>query len=244
MIALLGMYDPPELHHANNRFWQGIRAHLGYGPARLTRDMDVMQAWTSPDLLLSQTCGMPFRTVLHGHVALVATPDYGLPGCNPGYYYSVLVVRGDATDRLGDYSGRIFAYNGADSQSGWAGPMNYLNRAGVRFAETLRTGSHAASARAVAGGDADMAGLDGLTWALLREHHPDLTAGLRVVRATPPTPALPFITAAGRDPAPIAAAVRAAISDLSPADRKALHLKGLVDIPAADYLAVPNPPGP
>lgn len=244
MIALLGMYDPPPLHHANNRFWQAIRSHLGYGPKTLTRDMDFMQAWTSPDLLLSQTCGAPFRTLLHPDVTLVATPDYDLPGCDPGYYYSALVVRADAPDRLGDFSGGIFAYNGPESQSGWAGPMTCLNQAGVHFDKLVKTGDHGASALAVVEGRADMAGLDALTWALLNEHDPELTARLRVIDTTAPTPTLPFITAVGRDPAPLAAAIRAAISDLSPADRQALHLKGLVDIPVADYLAVPNPPGP
>jgi len=29
MIAMLGMYDMPALHSANDRFWALIRAHLG-----------------------------------------------------------------------------------------------------------------------------------------------------------------------------------------------------------------------
>jgi len=37
---------------------------------------------------------------------------------------------------------------------------------------------------------------------------------------------------------------RAAIERLTPADRAALHLRGLVSIPAEDYLAIPTPPGP
>ncbi len=245
MITLLGMYDPPALRAANDRYWQGIRSALGYGPKALTRDVDFIEAWQSPDLLLSQTCGMPFRILLHGHVTLVGTPDYGLPGCKPGYYRSVLVVRAADNRRvLTDYSGATFAYNEALSQSGWAGPMTYLNRAGICFGSLIETGGHSASALAVAEGQADMAGLDALTWALLEEHDSDLTDKLRVIAPTKPTPALPYITAKGRDPTPIAAAVRTAIGGLTETDRQILHIKGFVDIPAEDYLTVPTPPTP
>lgn len=242
---MLGMYDLPALRQANDRFWQGIRAQLGFGPRYLTRDIGVMQVWQSPDLLFAQTCGMPFRTVLHPDVTLIGTPDYGLPGCGPGQYRSALVARKDCHRQgLADFADARFAYNEAMSQSGWAGPMTHLTRAGVQVAGLLETGGHRASAVAVAEGRADMAGLDALSWALLCEHESDVTAGLRVIETTAPTPTLPYITATGRDAVAIATAIRAAISGLSEADRRALHLVGLVDIPAADYLAVPTPPGP
>lgn len=243
MIALLGMYDPPALHTANDRFWQLVRAELGYGPDALSRDMGFMEAWQSPDLLLSQTCGLPYRSVLHPDVTLIGTPDNGLPDVAPGYYYSVLVVHADG-NAMADDTGRRFAYNQTMSQSGWAGPMDHLDRAGITFASFLETGGHGASALAVAEGRADMAGLDLLTWTMIGEHDPDLAARLRVIDTSPPTPTLPYITAKSRDPAPIRAALRAAIAGLSENDRAALHLYGLVDIPAADYLSVPTPPAP
>jgi ABC-type phosphate/phosphonate transport system substrate-binding protein len=242
VIAMLGMYDMPALRDANDRFWHSIRGYLGYGPDTLTRDMDFLDIWQSPDLVLAQTCGMPFRTKLYPNVSLIGTPDYGLAGCEAGQYYSVLVVRANADgEALADFSGGRFAYNDARSQSGWSGPGTHFAQAGVRFGSLLETGGHAASALAVAQARADVAGLDALTWALLCEHDPDLTAKLRVIDTTTPTPALPYITAPGRDPAPIAIAVRAAIADLSDADRQTLHLQDLVDIPAAEYLAVPTP---
>lgn len=242
---MLGMYDGPALQPANDRFWQAIRTRLGDGPDTLTRDMDFLDIWQSPDLLFSQTCGMPFRTLLYPDVTLIGTPDYGLPGCDPGHYHSVMLVGAGAKGTtLADFAGGRFAYNDAMSQSGWAGPMTHLAQAEVRFGAFVQTGGHDASALAVAEGHADMAGLDALTWALLGEHDPDLAARLRVVDTTPPTPTLPYITAAGRDPAPIAAAVRGAIAGLSERDRRALHLNGLVDIPVATYLSVPTPPAP
>ncbi|WP_424984748.1 phosphate/phosphite/phosphonate ABC transporter substrate-binding protein [Microbulbifer sp. S227A] len=244
MIAYLGMYDMPALRPANDRFWDRIRVRLGFGPERLTRDPDPWEIWQSADLLLAQTCGMPYRTRLHDAVSLVATPDYGLAGCPPGYYHSVLIAHAHAPgEQPQDFAGQRFAYNEALSQSGWAAPINHMNGLGVTFATHIKTGAHAASARAVAEGRADIAGIDAVTWALLCEHDP-VVGALKVVGTTPPTPGLPLITARDRDVAPIAAAIRAAIGDLATQDRAALHIKGLIDIPATAYLAVANPPAP
>lgn len=244
MIASLGMYDMPAVQTANDRFWALIHAHLGYGPSQLTRDMDPWVLWQSPELLIAQTCGMPYRTRLHQTVALLGTPDYGMAGCPPGHYNSVLVVRADAPgNRLHDFSGGRFAYNEAMSQSGWAAPMTHLNALGIVFAEHIKTGAHAVSAKAVADGAADMAGIDVVTWTLLQEHDP-VAKRLKVIARTTPTPGLPLITAQGRDTAPIADAFRTAIAELAPDDRAALHIKGLIDIPTHTYLTVPNPPSP
>ena len=121
---MLGMYDMPEIQAANDRYWQAIRDRLGYGPASLSRDLDYWEMWQSPDLLLGQTCGMPYRTRLHDKVTLIGTPDFGLPDCPPGYYQSVIVARSEDTrDTLQDFDGARFAYNENMSQSGWAGPF-------------------------------------------------------------------------------------------------------------------------
>jgi len=245
MIAMLGMYDMPALQDANDRFWQAIRAHLGFGPEYLSRDRDFLEMWRSPDLVLAQTCGMPYRTRLHGSVSLIGTPDYyGLPDCPPGYYQSVFVVHKDAPgDSLAEFSGGILAYNDAMSQSGWAAPMTHLQAGGVRIERFFHSGSHGASAQAVAHRYADIAGLDALTWALLQKHS-DVAADLRVLGKTTPTPGLPYITASTRGVDALADAVRSAITGLSDADRGLLHLRGLVSIPAQAYLAVPTPARP
>jgi hypothetical protein len=64
MIAALPMYDRPETAGANDRFWESVRDHLGYGPMTLTRGRDHWDIWQSPDLVLAQTCGLPFRAKL------------------------------------------------------------------------------------------------------------------------------------------------------------------------------------
>ncbi len=243
MTAMLGMYDMPALHPANDRLWDLIRGHLGDGHEQLSRDRDFWDIWHDPDLIFAQTCGMPYRTRLHGKVQLVGTPDYALTGCPPGYYCSVFVAQHDDARDLAALTGGTFAYNEALSQSGWAAPVTHLAGLGLAPATLHETGGHALSAQAVAEGLADYASLDALTWELLKEHS-DLAGKLREVARTDPTPALPYITANGRDAALVASAVRAAIADLSAEDRKALHLQGLIDIPADTYLAVPTPPAP
>lgn len=248
MIASLAMYDWPQVRAEHDRLWSLIRAALAdegiAAPPSLTRDESLWKIWESPDLLLAQTCGMPYRTRLHGRVALVGTPDHALPGAAPGWYYSVFVARADEPGEPVDFIDRILAFNGQDSQSGWAAPQNEMARRGLRFRHTLHTGAHIDSARAVAAGRADIAAIDAVSWRLAEAHLPDLVARLRVVGHTTPTPGLPLITALGRDPAPLARAAAAAITALDPADRAALGLRGLALIPAEAYLAVPTPPPP
>lgn len=248
MIASLGMYDRAECQAANDRFWalirDGLRARGIAAPDALTRgEAAYWPAWQAADLVLSQTCGAPYRTRLHGTVTLVGTPDYGLPGCAPGYYQSVLVIRADdPRDRLAAFGDAGFAYNDTLSQSGWAAPLTHAASLGLRLTPTLETGGHALSALAVAEGRADIAALDAQTWRLICRHDAPLAGRLRVLEATPPTPGLPLIAGPGADGPATFAAVADAIAALSGDDRDLLGLRAIIAIPATTYLAVPNPP--
>lgn len=245
MTASLPMYDTPQTHAANDRLWGLIRGALGSGPATLDRRTDPHATWADPHLVLSQTCGLPFRSALHGRVTLVGTPDYGVEGCPPGYYRSVIVAqKDDPRDDLSAFEGARLARNDRRSQSGWAAIEGHLAEQGLGFSfvgNTTDTGSHAASARMVAEGRADLAALDAVTWALL-VRDTEIASGLRVLLQTRPTPGLPLITAKTRAPAPLFRAVDQAIGALRPLDREALMLRGIVSIPAEAYLAEPLPP--
>lgn len=249
MIASLGMYDFGAAMAANDRLWAGVRDRLRAvgmdAPEALTRGPAAYwPAWEAADLLLSQTCGYPFRARLVGRVAYVGTPDYGVEGCAPGYYRSVFVVRvDDPRASLADFDGAGFAYNEALSQSGWAAPQTHAAKLGLRLRPVVETGGHRQSAAAVAEGRADIAALDAVTWALMQDAAA-VAASLRVVAMTDPTPGLPFITALGGPADLLHAALSEAIAALSPEDRTTLRLRGMVRIPQADYLAVPNPPAP
>ncbi len=247
LIAALGMYDRPETMGANNRLWALMRDALRDmgqdAPQELTRgNMALMAGWLSPELLFSQTCSLPYRAKLADKVALIATPDYGLEGCPAGHYRSVYVARkSDGFTHLDQVAGLDFAYNEALSHSGWAAPYaDHLAR-GLSLRPTLRTGAHHASALAVANGRADYAALDALTWELIEEHD-TFADHLCVIGTTPPSPALPYITA--KDPNPVRIALTQAIAALPPADRATLHLRGITQIPAKAYLSLPIPPAP
>lgn len=248
-LAALPMYDLPDLQGTNDRLWAATRTRLRAAglaaPEALSRHVtDLWALWRAPTLVLAQTCGYPFRARLHDHVALVGTPDYGLEGCPPGYYRSVLVQRADAPAAdLAALAPQRMAFNDALSQSGWAAPCNAALAQDLRLNPALETGSHRASALAVAEGRADWAAIDAVTWRLMSDHDP-VTEHLREAGMTPPTPGLPLITALGNDPALVFRAVSGAIATLATDDLATLHLRGLVAIPAAAYLAVPNPPAP
>lgn len=241
MIAALPMYDRPETAAANDRLWAGIRDNLrGRGiaaPGTLTRERPAFDIWTDPALVLAQTCGLPYRTRLHGQVSLVGTPDHGLADCPPGYYFSAVVARADAPPAAG--AGRL-AFNARLSQSGYAAIMLHARQHGWQFGELVETGSHHASAQAVAEGRADIAAIDAVSWAQMRRWD-RFTDDLQVVAHTAPTPALPFIAAPNAPSEALFKAIGTAIAALSAPDRETLHLRGIVAIPAAEYLAVPDP---
>lgn len=249
MIASLGMYDPLPLQAANDRLWalirDGLRAAGIFAPDTLTRGPEAYwPAWTASDLVFSQTCGLPYRARLHDKVTLIGTPDYGLEGCPPGHYRSLFVARADDPRvALTDYMGGRLAYNEDLSQSGWGAPYNHAAARGLRWSSLLRTGAHWVASKAVADGGADIAAIDALTWELLSRHEP-WPARLRIIETTDPTPGLPYIAGPGADADRMFAVIATAISALTAADRALLHLRGIVRIPTAAYLAVTIPPEP
>ena len=242
------MYDRAETAGANDRFWAlvaaGLHARGLDAPDALTRgDAAYWAAWRDPSLVLSQTCGFPYRAKLHDQVALVATPDYGIEDCPAGYYASVFVARADDARTLPEFRTARFAFNEGLSQSGWAAPQNHAATMGFQFHPSLETGAHLLSALAVAEGQADLAAIDALTWRMIQRWEP-MAANLREVARTSPTPGLPYIAAKGADTEAIYQALVTAVDRLSPEDRDALSLRGIVRIAAERYLAVPIPPSP
>jgi ABC-type phosphate/phosphonate transport system substrate-binding protein len=246
MIASLMMYLRPELAEANDRLWVLIRDRLlaqGMNcPTKLDNSSDEFFVWTHPSLVLSQTCGMPYRLLLHDRVALVGTPDYGLEDCPPGYYRSAIVVRADDTRKgLNDFRNSVFAFNQTISQSGFAAPFALCRTLGFWFDRTVQSGQHLASARMVAQGQADIASLDAVTWRLIQRYEP-FAADLRVIAWTEPTPGLPFVTAAKNDVPLMRDAIRDALNCLTENDRNLLGIRDLVLLDKSAYLAVENPP--
>ena len=241
------MYDFPWMVAANDLLWASISERLNKtgvrAPARLTRGGDLAALWRHPGLILGQTCGYPYMTVLRGSATLIATPEYAFPGCVGVSHRSFIIRRLDDSRRaLGEFRGAVAALNAHDSNTG----MN-LFRATVApiaggapfFRMNLVTGSHEASLTAVADGRADLASIDCVSFALIERGRPELIERVAVVAESPASPCLPFIASGSIPPSTIAAtreALFAALDDPSIAEaRAALGLKGVQVATPADY---------
>jgi ABC-type phosphate/phosphonate transport system substrate-binding protein len=204
-IAAMPMYDYPELAAAHDAFWECFVRHFvatglseGATPPRLTRGVGKFDIWRHPRLLLGQGCEYPLAKSFADNVRLVASPCYTAPGCSGPTYRSAIVVRcDDAAQDLIDLRDRRCTINESNSNSG----MNLLRAAiaplagGMRFFESVVvSGAHRQSARWVAGGEADVAALDCVSWAHIQRVDPAIASKLRVLCWTASSPSLPFIT--------------------------------------------------
>ena len=243
MLASLPMLDFPAHADTTSAFWAAIATALRQrgidAPDQLTRAPDLMAQWQSPDLLLSQTCGMPFVRHLRGKVRLVAGVAYDLPDLRPGTYCSRIILRADAPETtLEDLRGRRVAFNSADSQSG-AGALRRLilplvPPGGAFFGQAVPTGAHVASIRAVAEGRADVAAIDAVTFAFAQRYIP-AAQNVRVLMSTDLTPGLPLITANDGPAEPLFHAIAEALDQIGPEARRVLLINGIVPRADADY---------
>ena len=247
-IAALTMYDLPECRKATDDWWAAIARHLRRAgiddvPAALTRGRSVGENWRDPDLLLTQTCGYPLTHAFAGDLTAIAVPDYRAEGCGGGTYSSAFVVReDDPAETLADLRGRRAAANGPDSQSG----CNVLRAAvseisdGERFfSEVLWSGAHRNSLAMVREGEADIAALDGVTFALVGDVAPQEVAGVRVLGWSAATPALPYAMRQAADPDTrrrvTDGLLQAAAASESAAARDTLRIAGMLPAKDADY---------
>ncbi len=244
-LAALPMYDRPELAAETDAFWAALREAIRDrgldAPETLTRNRPPRLVWSAPELVLAQTCGLPYVSALARRVGLVGTPSYALDGVGPGQYRSALVVaeQNPATDLAG-LRGAVAAINARDSQSGYAALMHAAAPHAVNgrfFSEAVITGSHAASIQAVAGGRAHLAAIDAVSWALA-ERFDRATGRLRVLAWTDPVPGLPLITGSPRKAAAVAEAAAEAIGALAATTRSALLLTGFARTAPKDYVVI------
>jgi ABC-type phosphate/phosphonate transport system substrate-binding protein len=246
-IAILPMYDFPWTVAANDALWASISGRLAEAgvraPTRLTRGADLAALWRHPGLVFGQTCGYPYASGLKDAVTLIAAPEYSFPGCEDASHRSFIIRRAsDPRCVLKEFRGAVAALNAHDSNTG----MN-LFRAMIApiaggaafFSSIVVTGSHEASVAAVDNGQADLASIDCVSFALLGRGRPELIERVAIVAESPLLSCLPFIAAASLPVLMIAAVREALIATLADPDlaetRTALGLKGTRAATPADY---------
>lgn len=249
-IASLPMYDLEPLREATDAWWRAIAVALrGHGfegvPDALDRSetVDRYDHWSSPDLLLSQTCGYPLIHDFADRLRVVAVPLYDAPQCRGADSCSVVIVKEDSSVRsLEDLRGGRAAVNGFDSQSGcnaFRVAVAPLARDGRFFDEVIETGRHEFSMRMVAEGAADVCAVDCVTHALLSDTMAEAVAGTCVLTVTPHAPNLPYVTHIGRSEEEVRAMqialLEAAEDPRTVAVRARLRLVGFTLLPQKVY---------
>ena len=250
-IASLPWYDLPEIRGATDRLWRRIACALRARgipgvPDELSRDTDYEAPWHSPRYLLGQCCGYDLVLPHATRLQPVATPVYSGSRAGPGRYRSLVVVaeRCDARE-VADLRGRRCVVNGPTSHSG----MNVLRAlvaplsvGGRFFSSVAVSGSHESSVTALRRGEADVAAVDSVVYALLERYRPAALEGLRVLCETPCAPSPPFVTSAATPPErvqDIRSALHEAVTDPRlAATRSALLLDGLVAFDADAYRSI------
>lgn len=241
-LAILPMYDRRELEPETDALWRLLRESIRDrgidAPEALTRDKPLRLVWGAPELVLGQTCGLPYAAALARRVGLVGTPSYALEDVPAGHYRSAIIVHADnpVADLAALLNARA-AINARDSQSGYGALMHEVGpfaKGGQFFSQAVITGSHAASMEAVAQRRVDVAAIDAVSWALAQRY--DRFVGkLRVLHWSASTPGLPLITGQRRQHAQIIAATKAAFTALPQPAKEALLITGLVETRPADY---------
>jgi ABC-type phosphate/phosphonate transport system substrate-binding protein len=244
-IASLPMYNVTPALAAD---WRAFLANVLRETVPLTRIVDAREPlpgfWRRTDLLISQTCGYPLMHGLREYVQLVATPEFDAPGCRGPDYSSVIVTRADGPiDSLEASRGLRVAFNQSDSNSG----MNALRHAiaplardGSFFGKVVITGSHLGSLTAIAEDRADIAAIDCVTMAFVRDGLPQLAQAVRELAWTQASPGLPLIASNTVDVLTVESLRHALDHALrtDPNRTKRLRLKGFSTLSLTDYARI------
>ncbi len=240
----LPMYNLPEMRPANAAFWQALRTELA---RRGLEGLPELPDYTRPpvperieaETFFTQVCGYPLQTIYAGQARMLGVPVYDAPGCEGPNHAGVFVVHQDSRfQTLADLRGCHFVFNSFHSNSG----MNLPRRAladlaggGPFLGSATETHSQPANIERIARREAEATCVDCVTYAFFRRHRRALGDLTRPLAFTPPSPAIPFVTAT-TTPEPVVAKLEAALLALarSPAWAEARAGLMIADILPAD----------
>ena len=130
--------------------------------------------------------------------------------------------------------------NGEDSQSGFHVFSELTKASAIEQIPAERrfvTGSHRASVAAVANGEAQLAAIDAISFAMAKRYDPEITSQVSIIGHSIPKPGLPLITSkAQSENLPLLfGAVEKALSRLDKDTREALMIQSIVPANDTDY---------
>ena len=244
----LGMYAFTDAQQsAWRQLFERFIALNGSGavPVRLNFDHDPSKL-LEPGLWFGHTCGYPLMTRLKDHLEPFCIPLFDVPGVDGRHYCSrIITAAGSDIESIRDSRGRVAAMNNPDSNSG----MNVLRHAVADMAESGRffervvtTGGHLYSLQAVAGGVADIAAIDCVSYQLIEDNQPQLCAGLRILDESIKTCGLPLVMshahARDTDLAELTGRLNQAFAGCDVGVRDTLHLTGFEPIQIDEYQGI------
>jgi phosphonate transport system substrate-binding protein len=229
--------------------YAGIAAYLA-PRLRLPTELVPGAPWDELDagsIDVAFLCGLPY-TARHDRpdrpIELLCAPVLAAPryGGRPVYFTDVIVRQGHPARAFGDLRGRTWAYNDADSHSGYNVVRHHLLTLGETrgyFGRVVASGAHQRSIQMVLDGAVDASGIDSGVLELETARRPELASTLRTLAAIGPSPIPPVVVRRGLDPA-----IRTRLRELllgmraDPAGRPILdqgRLTGFVPGQDADY---------
>ena len=158
-LALMPLYDWPELHHLTDAVWDCVRqAAREEGldlPVGLDHRPQRVSAWMNDGVVFSQLCGSPWYRSHRHHARYLATSNFDLTDNLDGQYYSKIIVANDSPlHALDGLEQATFAFNDPDSQSG-VHCLRPLLDIEPSLNRGVESGGHRFSIEAVADGRAD-----------------------------------------------------------------------------------------
>ena len=199
----------------------------------------------NPQMLLGHTCGYPLMRNLQADCYPICVPLFDVDGCQGKYYSSHIVVAADdRATKLLDCRGMTAAINGQDSNSG----MNVLRHAVALlgntpfFSKVVVSGSHLNSLSAVANGEADVAAIDSVSFAFIKDEWPALVERVKTIGYSEATCGLPLVIPFSEQNNPdsrgITEQLNRALSRISDKHRETLHLTGFESVVFEDYQSI------
>jgi hypothetical protein len=179
--------------------------------------LPLAELWDRPDKAAVFMCGLPFSLALPQPEPVAAPVTALARSEGQPLYWSELVVRADSGfHRLSDTFGQRIAFTAPKSQSGYAAALHHLmqwSKGEPLYREIIapRVTPYGALL-AVTEGMAELAPIDSWAFALMQRHAPDLTARVRIVASTEPTP-IPLLISSCRQGRLLAGPLLAAHED-------------------------------